>query len=102
MVRAWPPDSPENRTCEDPRGPVLSTNLAQVFNRLKARTGVSGRCSPHTLRHTFARSYLVNGGDAFSLRRILGHTTLDMVKRYVALADADLVSRHRPPPQLTT
>lgn len=29
----------------------------QVFNRLKARTGIPGRCSPHTLRHTFARSY---------------------------------------------
>jgi integrase/recombinase XerD len=31
----------------------------------------------------------------FSLQRILGHTTLDMVKRYVALADVDLVARHR-------
>jgi hypothetical protein len=30
----------------------------------------------------------------FSLQRILGHTTLDMVKRYVALADVDLVTRH--------
>ena len=30
----------------------------------------------------------------FSLQRILGHTSLDMVKRYVALADVDLVTRH--------
>jgi hypothetical protein len=30
-----------------------------------------------------------------ALQRILGHTTLDMVKRYVALADVDLVARHR-------
>jgi hypothetical protein len=30
----------------------------------------------------------------FSLQRILGHTSLDMVKRNVALADVDLVTRH--------
>jgi site-specific recombinase XerD len=76
-------------------GPLGWRGIQQVFNRLKGRAGISGRCSPHTLRHTFARSYLMNGGDAFSLQRILGHTTLDMVKRYVALADADLASRHR-------
>jgi len=62
---------------------------------LKGRAGITGRCSPHSLRHTLARSYLVNGGDVFSLQRILGHTTLDMVKRNVTLVDVDLVVRHR-------
>ncbi|MEX2522059.1 MAG: hypothetical protein WD736_04825 [Chloroflexota bacterium] len=37
----------------------------------------------------------MNGGDTFSLQRILGHTTLDMVRRYVGLSDADLAVRHR-------
>jgi integrase/recombinase XerC len=63
--------------------------------RLGARAGVGTRCSPHTFRHTFARGYLVNGGDVFSLQQILGHATLDMVRRYVTLSEADLVARHR-------
>ena len=62
---------------------------------LGRRAGVGTRCSPHTFRHTFARSFLVNGGDVFSLQQILGHTTLDMVRRYVSLTEADLVARHR-------
>jgi len=69
--------------------------VQQVFKLLKARAGIPGRCSPHTLRHTFARAYLLNGGDAFSLQRMLGHSTLDMVKRYVALTDTDLAARHK-------
>ncbi|MBA2382798.1 MAG: tyrosine-type recombinase/integrase [Chloroflexi bacterium] len=65
--------------------------MQQVLKRLKTRAGITGRCSPHSLRHKFARSYLVNGGDVFSLQRILGHTTLDMVKLYVALAELEVV-----------
>jgi len=76
-------------------GPLGARGIQQVFKRLKVRAGIPGRCSPHTLRHTFARAYLVNGGDAFSLQRMLGHSTLDMVKRYVALADTDLAARHK-------
>lgn len=77
------------------RGGALGwRGIQQAFRRLKLRAGIPGRCSPHTLRHTFARAYLINGGDAFSLQRIPGHATLDMVKRYVALADTDLAVRH--------
>ena len=75
--------------------PLSRRGIQYAIARLGRRAGVGTRSSPHTFRHTFARGYLVNGGDVFSLQQILGHATLDMVRRYVTLSEADLVARHR-------
>lgn len=36
----------------------------------------------HVLRHTFARHYMMNGGDILTLQRVLGHASLDMTMKY--------------------
>jgi Phage integrase family len=75
-------------------GPALTARGIQLaIARLGRRAAVGTRCSPHTFRHTFARGYLVNGGDVFSLQQILGHATLDMVRRYVYFASFETVRR---------
>lgn len=53
------------------------------------------RVSPHTLRHTFATQYLLNGGDMVSLQEILGHSSLDMVRRYVNFLKEDIQIQHK-------
>jgi len=40
----------------------------------------------HDLRHTFASHFVMQGGDLFTLKLILGHSTLRMVERYTHLA----------------
>jgi len=53
------------------------------------------RCSPHTFRHTFSKNFLLNGGDVFTLQKILGHSSLEVVKMYVQLASEDVQIQHR-------
>lgn len=78
-------------------GEPMTTRMAtHHVIRVVREAGVDvGKAGPHTLRHTFAVEFIRAGGDAFSLQRLLGHTTLDMTRRYVHLADSDLRSAHR-------
>jgi len=50
--------------------------------------------TPHMLRHTFARMFITAGGDPFTLQKLLGHSTLEMVRRYVELWGTDVQRIH--------
>jgi site-specific recombinase XerD len=74
--------------------PMSLNSVKLIFARLAQRSGVS-RLHAHLCRHTFSTNYLVNGGDVFSLQQILGHTSLEMVRRYVTLASSQVRVQHR-------
>lgn len=70
--------------------------VRDIIQRRCREAEIAGvRCSPHTFRHTMAVSYLRNGGDVFSLQKLLGHSTLDMTRKYAELADSDVKDKHR-------
>ena len=72
----------------------MSVNsLKLVFSRLAKKSGVQ-RLHAHLCRHTFAISYLMNGGDIYSLKEILGHSSLEMVDRYLRFTNAQIQARH--------
>jgi integrase/recombinase XerD len=57
--------------------------------------GITGkRVSPHTFRHTGALFYIMNGGDPFSLQKILGHSDLTMVRKYIQMTNSDVKQQH--------
>jgi integrase/recombinase XerD len=75
--------------------PLTPNRIQSMIEKYANSAGITGvRASPHTFRHTFAITYLRNGGDVFTLQRILGHETLDMVRQYVCLAQYDLQEAH--------
>ena len=93
----------EREDGDDPNSPLFITKsnrplnksaLLQIINALGKKAGVN-KCHPHRIRHTFAITYLRAGGDVFTLQMLLGHSSLDMVKRYVRIADIDVERAHR-------
>lgn len=68
--------------------------LREGIHRYNHRRGVQ-KTSIHAFRHTFARKYLVDcGGDAFTLQRLMGHSTLKMTKHYCSIYDADIAKNY--------
>jgi len=58
------------------------------------RLGIAGpRISPHTFRHYFAVSYIKNGGDLYSLSRILGHNAVSTTAIYLRSMNVEEVAR---------
>ena len=77
------------------RGTTRSARGVQiVFRSLKKKDLVGVRLSPHLLRHSFALAYIENGGDPFSLQRILGHTDQTTTSKYVNMARSNVKAQH--------
>jgi len=75
--------------------PLTKNRVDSIMKRYGKMAGLVGtRCSPHTLRHTFAINFLRNDGDVFSLQKILGHSSLEMTRRYCELANVDIKKAH--------
>lgn len=60
-----------------------------ALEKYNASRGI-GKTSFHLLRHTFAKLWVLNGGDIFHLQKFLDHKTMDMVRQYVNIYGTDL------------
>jgi site-specific recombinase XerD len=70
----------------DGRSFASTKSMAHVFDRWLRAHGI--KITAHRLRHTFATELVRGGADLESIRRLLGHASLETTQRYLDV-DAD-------------
>lgn len=73
---------------------LTNWGLRQLLERLAQRAGLTD-VHPHKFRRTFALWSLRAGMNIYCLQRIMGHSDLKILQRYLALVEADLEKQHR-------
>ncbi|OPY69209.1 MAG: Tyrosine recombinase XerC [Syntrophorhabdaceae bacterium PtaU1.Bin034] len=96
ILKARTPQEPEEYVFKDKRHGGKIKNVSQAFmkavERLRFNQGITDRRKKvtfHTLRHTFASWLALQGESLLTIAELLGHKTLDMVKRYAHLVPAE-------------
>lgn len=78
------------------RKQLTRDGIQVAIKKLCKSARVTAKPGPHTFRHTAAIMFLRNGGDSAILQYMLGHSTLEMTKRYLStLGENELMAAHK-------
>lgn len=88
FIKTW--DTQSDFLFPDIKGGQLTSNALKLsFVRYSKRRGLRA-IYPHSLRHSFSRMFVKNGGNAFILQQFLTHSSITMTQRYVKLFSEDI------------
>ena len=94
MLRQWlkhRPSSERNALFINQRGaPLKSRSVQRAVKRIANAAGLDGDVTPHTLRHTFAKSLIDEGVSLEKVAKLLGHSNLNTTRVYVTPSKQDL------------
>lgn len=74
--------------------PMKPRTVQGRLSEIAEKTQITKQTSPHIWRHTFAKYYILNGGDPFTLKKILGHADWAMVHRYIDMFAPEIKKQH--------
>lgn len=87
--------------CTNNGKPLAVNNFEKNFRDYAKKVGIKN-AHPHMLRNNFAKRFLMNGGDIYTLSRLLGHSSVTVTeKAYLDLNEEDLRVNYAPYSPLT-
>ena len=76
-------------------GERMTYSALRCFLRRRAeQVGLKSIPTPHDFRRAFALVMLRNGVDIFALQKLMGHSDLQILRRYLAQTDRDIHNAH--------
>ena len=75
--------------------PISRFAVYRIVRRCMERAGIPGpKLGPHILRHSLGSNYIADGGDPFTLKRIMRHRNIATTQKYVNLNMRTVVAAH--------
>ncbi len=68
---------------------MTPAGLREIFRYHRKRSGIE-KANPHRFRHTFAVDMIREGMSLPVLKRLMGHSNIEMTMRYVNLSAEDV------------
>lgn len=76
-------------------GRITPRTVQRLINYYAKKAGITGRVTPHSLRHSFATDLLINGADLRSVQELLGHSNISTTQVYTHLTNKELKEIHK-------
>lgn len=74
--------------------PITRGTAHSIVRRHGEKVGIAG-VHPHQFRRSFTSEYISSGGDIVTLQKELGHSDLQMVRKYASIYDPDVDRKHQ-------